>query len=49
MNVWVVEQGFSLGSTDDDITNLIESFEPSANAILLKVDMELILHGNLDP
>ena len=49
MNVWVVEQGFSLGSTDDDITNLIESFKPATNAVLPKVDMELILHANLDP
>jgi len=49
VNVRVAEQGFLLGSTDDDITNLIESFEPTANAVLLKVDMELILYANLNP
>jgi hypothetical protein len=28
---------------------LIESFEPATNAVLPKVDVELILHANLDP
>ena len=49
MNVRVVEQGFPSGSMDDDITDLIKSFELAANAVLPKVDMELILHANLDP
>ena len=49
MNVWVVKQGFPLGSTDDDIADLIESFESAANAILPKVDVDDILHANLDP
>ena len=49
VNVRVVEQGFSLRSMDDDITNLIKSFEPAANAILPKVDVGLILQANLDP
>ena len=49
MNVWVAEQGFLLGSTNDDIADLIESFEPAANTVLVKVDMELILHASLDP
>ena len=49
MNVRVAEHGFSLRSMNDDITNLIESFEPTANAVLLKVDMELILYANLNP
>jgi hypothetical protein len=34
---------------DDDIADLIESFEPAANAVLSKVDVELILHANLNP
>jgi len=45
----VAEQGFSPRSMDDDIADLIESFEPAANAILSKVDMDEILHVNLDP
>ena len=49
MNVWVAKQGFLLRSTDDDITDLIESFKPAANAVLPKVDVELILDANLDP
>jgi hypothetical protein len=28
---------------------LIESFEPAANAVLSKVDVELIFYANLDP
>jgi hypothetical protein len=28
---------------------IIESFEPAANTILLKMDMDEILHANLDP
>ena len=34
---------------DDDITYLIESFEAAANIILPKVDLDEILHANLDP
>ena len=49
MNVQVAEQGFLPGLTDDDIIDLIESFETTTNAVLPKVDMELILHANLDP
>ena len=49
VNIRVAEQGFSLGSTDDDITDLIKSFELATNAILPKVDIELILHVKLDP
>ena len=49
MNLRVEEQGFPPRSTDDDIANLIESFEPAANAVLPKVDMDEVLHANLDP
>ena len=49
MNVQVVEQGFSLVSKDNDIDNLVESFDLATNVVLAKVDMELILHANLDP
>ena len=37
------------GSMDNDIADLIKSFEPIANAIIPKVYVELILHANLDP
>ena len=49
VNLEVAEQGFPPCSTNDDIAYLIESFEPAANAVLPKVDVELILHANLDP
>ena len=49
VNVWVAEQGFPLESKDDDIVDLVESFEPAANAILAKVDVDEILHARLDP
>jgi hypothetical protein len=49
VNIWVVEQGFPPGSTNDEIANLIESFEPAANTVLPKVDVDEILHANLDP
>ena len=49
VNLEVVEQGFLPRSTDDDIAYLIESFEPAANAILQKMDVDEILHANLDP
>ena len=40
VNVWVVELGFVLESKDDDIIDLVESFEPTANAVLGKVDVD---------
>jgi hypothetical protein len=49
VNLGVAERGFSPRSTDDDITDLIESFESAANAILPMVDVDEFLHGNLDP
>ena len=49
MNIRVAEQGFLSVLIDDDMADLIESFEPAANPILSKVDMELIMHANLDP
>jgi hypothetical protein len=49
MNVRVVKKGFLPGSMDDGIVDLIESFKTAANAILPKVDVELILYANLDP
>ena len=45
----MVEQGFWLESKDDDIIDLVESFEPAANAILAKVDVDEIVHARLDP
>ena len=44
-----MEQGFLPRSMDDDITDLIKSFELAANAVLPKVDVDEILHTNLDP
>jgi hypothetical protein len=49
VNLGVAEQGFSPRSTDNDITYLIESFKLAANAILPKVDVDEILHANLNP
>ena len=49
MNLGVVEQGFLLCLIDDDIADLIESFEAAANTVLLMVDIDEILHANLDP
>jgi hypothetical protein len=49
MNLGIVKQGFSPCSTDDDIADLIQSFEPATNAVLPKVDVDEILHANLDP
>jgi hypothetical protein len=46
MNVLVVKQGFPLESMDNDIIDLVESFEP---AILAKVDVDEILHTRLNP
>ena len=48
MNLGVAEQGFPLRSTDDDIADLIESFETVANVVKPKVDVDEILHDNLD-
>ena len=49
VNLRVGEQGFSLRSMDDDITDLIESLKPAANAVLPMVDVDEIMHANLDP
>jgi hypothetical protein len=45
----VVEQGFPLESKDDDIIDLVKSFEPATNAVFAKVDAVEILHALLDP
>jgi hypothetical protein len=34
---------------DDDIVDLIQSFEPAANALSAKVDVDEILHACLNP
>ena len=49
MNLEVVEQGFLPCLIDDDIAYPIKSFEPTANVVLPKVDVDEILHANLDP
>ena len=49
MNVWEVEQGFPLGSTNEAIVDLMESFKSATNTILPKVYVDEILHANLDP
>jgi hypothetical protein len=49
VNLGVVEQGFLPCSMDDDIAGLIDCFKPAANTILPKVDVDEILHANLDP
>ena len=49
VNVRVAEQGFLSESKDDDIIDLVESFEPAANAVLTKVDMNEIVHTRLNP
>ena len=43
------EQGFSLESKDNDIIDLVKSFELATNTILAKVDVDEILHAHLDP
>ena len=48
VNVRVAEQGFPSESKDDNIVNLIESFEPAANVVLAKVDVDEILRAHLD-
>lgn len=47
VNLGVVEQGFLPSSMDDDIADLMVSFEVAANAVLPKVDVDEILHANL--
>jgi hypothetical protein len=49
VNVWVVEKGFALGSNHNEIDDLIESLRPAANGILVKLNVEQILHAHLDP
>jgi len=49
VNVRVAEQGFLPESKDDDIVDLVESFELATNAALAKVDVDEILHAHLDP
>jgi hypothetical protein len=49
VNVQVVEQGFSSGSNDNEIDDLIESLRLAANGILAKLNVEQILHTRLDP
>ena len=49
MNVQVVEQGFPPGSDDNEIDDLIESLRPATNGILVKLNVEQILHAYLDP
>ena len=48
VNVRVAEQGFPPESKDDDIVDLVKSFELGANVVLAKVDMDKILHDCLD-
>jgi hypothetical protein len=45
----VAEQGFPPESKDEDIVDLVESFELAANAVIAKVDVDEILHACLDP
>ena len=49
MNLGVAEQGFLPHSMNNDIADLIKSFELAAIAVLAKVDMDEILLANLDP
>jgi hypothetical protein len=49
VNIRVVEQGFSPELKDDDIVDLVESFELVTNVVLEKVDVDKILHARLDP
>ena len=49
MNVRVVEQGFPLGSDDNEIDGLIGSLWPATNGILAKLNVEQLLHAHLDP
>jgi hypothetical protein len=36
-------------SYQDQTTDLIESLQPAANTILVKLNVEQILHAHLDP
>jgi len=49
VNLGVVEQGFPPCLMDDDIADLIESFEPAANVVSPKGDVDEIPHANLNP
>ena len=49
MNVLVVEQGFLLGSDDNEINDLIESLWPATNGFLAKLNVEQLLHARLNP
>jgi hypothetical protein len=49
VNLGVAEQGFLPRSMDDDIADLIDCFELAANIVLPKVDVDEILHANLNP
>ena len=49
VNVLVVQQGFLLESKDNDIVDLVKSFELAGNTVLAKVDMDDILNTCLDP
>jgi hypothetical protein len=49
VNLEVAKQGFPLRLMDDDIADLIDCFEPATNTVLPKVDVDEILHANLDP
>ena len=40
---------FLLESKDDDVIDMVKSFEPAANAGLAKVDMDEIVHARLNP
>ena len=48
VNVRVVEQGFPLGSDDNEIDDLIVSLRPAANGILAKLNVEQILQACLE-
>ena len=49
MNVLVVEQGFPLGSDNNEIDDLIESLWRVSNDILAKLNVEQILYARVDP
>ena len=49
VKVQVVQQAFPPALEDEDyIDDLFKCFEPAANAILAKVNMDEILHDRLD-
>ena len=48
VNVREVEQGFSPEAEYTEIIDLVEELEDAANAVLLEVNVERILHGHLD-